>query len=121
MVSANSIVYANLLLYINHNYHILRAEHRYSNTIFLFFQVANAHYTFRSAHPAVPRPNSLHIVDRHCAVCVIRPVIERSADFDAVVETVYESFRERESFHVSVQGRCDVAVSGEVQAGCLHS
>jgi hypothetical protein len=62
------------LLYQYNDINILRAENRNGHTIFLS-QICNAH-TFGPAHPTVSRSASLHIVDRHGAVLVDRPVVE---------------------------------------------
>ena len=108
-----------------HKYRIsyLRAEHqRNSNAVFLF-QVAGIRHAFCVAHPAIFRSAAFHVVRRHGTLGFVRPVVQRRAEFNAVVETVHISFHKLRSFHVSVavQGRCDVAVSGEGQAGCLSS
>lgn len=104
----------------NHKYRIsyLRAMHQRNSNVIFLFQIASTRHAFCSAHPAIPRSAAFHVVHGHSTLGFVRPVIQRRAKLDAVVETVHESFRERRSFRVSVQGRCDVAESGEGQAGC---
>jgi hypothetical protein len=55
----------------------------------LLFQSSHLQ-AIRLPYPTVPRPTTLRLVSRETAISVASPEVERSAQFDAVCETVHE-------------------------------
>jgi hypothetical protein len=60
------------------------------NPVFLF-QISS-HQAILLSCPAIPRPTALCVISGETAVGVASPEVQRSAQLDAVVETVHESF-----------------------------
>jgi hypothetical protein len=56
----------------------------------LLFQIPHFQ-TLRLPYPTIPRPTTLRLVSRETAIRVASPEVERSAQFDAVFETIHES------------------------------
>jgi len=83
------------------------------NPVFLF-QVLDRQ-AILLPYPTIPRPTALHVVSGETAVGVASPEVQRSAQFDAVVETVHKGFRKCRSARRTAYRRLQVAVEGESQ------
>lgn len=59
----------------------------------LLAQIPNLQ-SVHAPHPTIARPVPLRIVYSHAAIAITGPEVQRRADFDAVIEAVYEHLGE---------------------------